>query len=82
MKKNFKVFFFAAIAAIGMISCDNGPKPLTSAEIEKKVADMTAEKTKAATTKLDQECEANMEAMTNAAVESILTAKRAAATAK
>jgi hypothetical protein len=82
MKKNFKVFFFAAFVAVGLVSCDSGPKPLTEAEIAKKVDELTATQKKAVEAKLDAECTANMDGLTNEAVERILAEKRAAATAK
>ncbi len=77
--KHLKLIFALGVSASFLFaSCSNEPKLLTEAEITKKVAEATAAKTKEAEAKLDQECTANMEALTNAAVDSILTANAVA----
>lgn len=78
MKKGLFVALTAAMF-LGLSSCANEPKLLTEAELQKKVAEQTAAKTDVLKEKLDSECSANMDALVNYSVDSILQAKRAEA---
>lgn len=75
--KQIKIFLTASVAVALLFSaCSNEPKLLTETEVAQKVADATATKTKELETKLDAECTANMDNMVNAAVDSIILAKK------
>ncbi len=75
--KHLKLFFaLGMFVTLFFASCSN-EKLLSEAELTQKVAEGTAAKTKALEAKLDADCTASMDNMVNAAVDSIVMAKKA-----